>query len=1186
MTTNGHMESGHGSHVSHSNTVERLLSSNDATHTAIKNGNWSDPNTWKDGRVPDAEADVFIPANVSVKYDVNSETPLHVVRVDGELKWTRSDDTKMVVETIVTNMGSVIDIGSMAEPMPADVSADIVFRDTPITDHEKLSHGLVAFGEVDIQGAKKESHLTLEDGASKGATTVTVSDGSDMTNWKVGDTILLVGTDYVGENEKGELITQDEERVITSVNGNVITFDKPLQYDHKAPSGYDLDTYIGNLSRNVVFSSENPEGVRGHVMMHNGMPDKDDGSINCVRYAEFRELGRTDLSETIDDGNPIGRYPLHLHLTGAGLDAKSTSMIVGNSVYGSPGWGIVQHESQAMITDNIVYDIDGAGIVSETGDETGMWIGNLVTTVTGHDRSMRDKDDGLAYSNQSRVIIQQDNIAANAKIGWDYEGREDFDKSNHVGGGDGLYRNVFEREEIQFDPSPFDASLDHEEPAITGFVGNTAVATGTGFFVYHRQFSDDTDTMSVIEDFTVWGGNTAVNLRNYASNYIFKDSLWIGDGSAIVIELKTSAVILNNVELVNFTNAWKSIGLNHESGLIDVKMTNVENKFVMADLMRFVDDEKTRKELIEEFQRDHGIDYENPEPFQIDSSGITPVDEVRFIPYPDADLTLSATSSHLDIKGITIDSLGVRKFNGYAIARPPHGNGSKKDFEGVEVSFRDNNVDFTTTKFLETHGTLQKPDGSWVSPVVNWITDRLTGDQHPVVIEIALEGFDDAYLEQFALPSDWEPPAINNPDFDFGFDVNATGRDQGDSDDTGSTGGGTDGDADSGDNGGSNGDPGDSGNSDGDSGSTGGGDTGSGSDWISGGDEADKLRGTGEADKMSGGDGNDQLLGFAGDDLILGGAGTDRIRGDEGNDTLDGGKRSDVLHGGEGADRFVLDVYHGGRDIIKDFSVPEGDVIEIRNFYSKVDESSANVFEHVKLEAHGDDSYLMFSRSGDPDSFKILALLKNSASLTLSELLAQDALILSTEDDNQDGSDYGNSDPDDGDDNTTDSGTTDGGSTDPADPGDEVQTEFVGTSSSDNLKGSSGNDTIEGLAGNDTIDGGNGDDILVGGAGTDIMRGAGGADVFVFRSGDVGQGRDDIKDFSLAEGDAFDLSEVLNLSAGDDVSDFVSVRVIGSKAYLGVDVNGTGGSYVDVAMIRNGEGLSLSDLLNDGGLVL
>ncbi|QBR38587.1 hypothetical protein ETW23_22075 (plasmid) [Leisingera sp. NJS201] len=228
----------HMTHSAHMAQADALFEAAEATHVAVRDGDWSDPATWNGGKVPGKDAKVLVPEDKTVTYDSGSSAELNMVRVDGTLSWSRSQDTSMHVETIITSPGSQIDIGSMADPMPAGVSATITFTDGPINlakDPGQLSHGLVAFGEVDIQGAAKESHLKITGGAKAGDTAITV-EGSTA-NWQPGDQILLVGTEYLGEDGNGVLKTQDETRTIVSVEGSKITFDKPLAYDHQPPGG-------------------------------------------------------------------------------------------------------------------------------------------------------------------------------------------------------------------------------------------------------------------------------------------------------------------------------------------------------------------------------------------------------------------------------------------------------------------------------------------------------------------------------------------------------------------------------------------------------------------------------------------------------------------------------------------------------------------------------------------------------------------------------------------------------------------------------------------------------------------------------------------------------------------------------------------------------------------------------------
>ncbi|OED96493.1 VWA domain-containing protein, partial [Vibrio breoganii] len=85
-----------------------------------------------------------------------------------------------------------------------------------------------------------------------------------------------------------------------------------------------------------------------------------------------------------------------------------------------------------------------------------------------------------------------------------------------------------------------------------------------------------------------------------------------------------------------------------------------------------------------------------------------------------------------------------------------------------------------------------------------------------------------------------------------------------------------------------------------------------------------------------------------------------------------------------------------------------------------------------------------------------------------------------------------------------------------------------GGSGNDILFGQGGNDILTGGSGDDLLLGGSGDDTLIGGMGEDIMTGGLGADTFEWAPSDlrVFNETDTIIDFSIAEGDKLDLSEL------------------------------------------------------------
>ncbi|WP_378004738.1 type I secretion C-terminal target domain-containing protein, partial [Aeromonas jandaei] len=103
---------------------------------------------------------------------------------------------------------------------------------------------------------------------------------------------------------------------------------------------------------------------------------------------------------------------------------------------------------------------------------------------------------------------------------------------------------------------------------------------------------------------------------------------------------------------------------------------------------------------------------------------------------------------------------------------------------------------------------------------------------------------------------------------------------------------------------------------------------------------------------------------------------------------------------------------------------------------------------------------------------------------------------------------------------------------------------LYGESGNDTLYGGSGNDTLFGGSGDDTLSGGLGNDILVGGLGNDILKGDGGADTFTWLQGDTAAGsvaKDYVVDFSKAEGDKLDLSDLLDHDGSHNQNDLKSL---------------------------------------------
>ncbi|WP_207481946.1 CAP domain-containing protein [Arenibaculum pallidiluteum] len=126
-----------------------------------------------------------------------------------------------------------------------------------------------------------------------------------------------------------------------------------------------------------------------------------------------------------------------------------------------------------------------------------------------------------------------------------------------------------------------------------------------------------------------------------------------------------------------------------------------------------------------------------------------------------------------------------------------------------------------------------------------------------------------------------------------------------------------------------------------------------GPDAITGTDGADKLSGLAGNDTLQGGAGDDLLYGDAGADQLHGGTGSDRLYGrdgadllfgNDGADWLVGGFGGDRLTGGTGADRFTVQSLNDRGDLILDFTLAQGDRLDLSELMDRQGYGGANPF--------------------------------------------------------------------------------------------------------------------------------------------------------------------------------------------------------------------------------------------------
>jgi len=374
---------------------------------------------------------------------------------------------------------------------------------------------------------------------------------------------------------------------------------------------------------------------------------------------------------------------------------------------------------------------------------------------------------------------------------------------------------------------------------------------------------------------------------------------------------------------------------------------------------------------------------------------------------------------------------------------------------------------------------------------------------------------------------------------------------------------------------------------------------GSSNDSVTGTERDDFIFHNGGDDVIRGGDGNNNITfnldNGAGNDELFGGAGNDSIQGGEGDDVIDGGDGSDSnLQGDEGADRFVVS---RGDDNYADFNLAEGDIFDLSGLLPDVPASqlddyltvTSNFTIDIDLDGAGAGTEVATIHApSNAVSFQD----EGGNALTAAQLIEADYFVAPDVPDNailtisaQTSVDINLGETDFG---FIASGEllvadSDAGDTVTFSDGSGVVGESrSGGAEEDVISGTIGDDVLSGLAGDDDLSGGNGADTLDGGSDNDTLTGGFGADRFI-----VSEGSDIITDFSLAEGDVLDFSNLVSLGDGETLDDYVTITDA-ANGVLGIDTDGDGTDDAQLTLtgvdLRDGEGVGLSveDLLAQG----
>jgi G8 domain/Bacterial Ig domain len=690
----------------HDHGLAILVPQEDATHVAVKNGSWFSTSTWQGGVIPGNNARVVISSGIDVVYDQQSNSRLFTVRVDGTLRFSTTQNSRMVVDTFIVNTSGALVIGTAADPVRPSVNVEIVIADNGNInvgwDKQLITRGLISQGDIAIHGAKKVSHLKVAIDPQIGDTSITLA--KSPLGWQVGDTIVIAGTFYKGYawdnniQETRHYLPEDEVRTITAINEERVSFAEPLVHKHGSPRG-DLKTSVANYTRNITVRSENGASSavhhRGHVMFMNNKVD--------IRYAAFHELGRTDKSKPArqpEEFSPIapnsnakGRYSFHFHRTGVLSHLGNPGMSVGNAVFGSPSWGFVHHDSHAIFHDNASYNTFGAGFVAETGNEIGSWTHNIAIYAKGikwgNPKNAVDLDNfdtangGDGFWFQGRMVDSTGNIAASTNNGFAY-----FHRSPEINGVIKFDARIFELPEAL----GLRTSVHPDDSPILHFRGNETFGSRCGLFVVKANPNQGHDVRTILDDFTAWNILEGAHLE-YTSHYTLKNFDLVGRQDSkvgVVFGKNTSDMTVVDTRIVGFKEAGVDLFKEttfpfspdrHKYALIGVEIIGSDKKY---------------------------LNY-NPEYDVVIASS----NEVKALSVPQ--ITLASNLIHLSggnvsVNGTKVDSIG-------SISLPAGSDTyNAKDDEVVKI--------------LETSGYFKGLDGKNYFVLEDYYSDRFTGEIH------------------------------------------------------------------------------------------------------------------------------------------------------------------------------------------------------------------------------------------------------------------------------------------------------------------------------------------------------------------------------------------------------------------------------------------------------------------------
>lgn len=393
-------------HLAHSQLHHYVMS---PTITAVRSGAWSQATTWSTGGTPGNGAKVAIPSGITVTVDRQMTEQLDWINVEGVLRFQPDAVTGLTVHTVVVMSSGQFEMGTTSQPVTgrATLTLSSLGRDFDHSvDPLELTLGLIVMGQARMHGQQKTAWLPVSTAPAAGATRIR----PDRTpqGWQQGDRLILTASTH----------GQEEDLTFQRVEGSDIVFSESLKHTRVFPES-GLAVHVGNLSRTVLIRSD-PADVgnsrrQAHVMLMSDPYPQD------IRWAEFRDLGRTTISPVTDprilsDGrrdpslcapyisaeNIRGRYSLHFHHVGertAPIQHRIQGVSIHVRKFSRLKFGFINHSSNVVVEDSVGAYIDGATFMTEEGNEIGGFYRNLAVFSVGSNAPNEDNPRDILLKN-------------------------------------------------------------------------------------------------------------------------------------------------------------------------------------------------------------------------------------------------------------------------------------------------------------------------------------------------------------------------------------------------------------------------------------------------------------------------------------------------------------------------------------------------------------------------------------------------------------------------------------------------------------------------------------------------------------------------------------------------------------------------------------------------------------------